>query len=86
MRGAECWSHHRLFRRKTAIQLALKNKSTRDKPMRGLNIGCLCTSRYIMQEKECLSSIHLTGEDTGEEWTAFKESLYTTAAGTLGFV
>ncbi|KAL8561463.1 hypothetical protein ACOMHN_046919 [Nucella lapillus] len=47
---------------KMNIQLALKNKSARDKPLRRLNIAHLCTSRDIMQERiqECLSNIALT--------------------------
>ncbi|KAL8570513.1 hypothetical protein ACOMHN_008870 [Nucella lapillus] len=69
------------------IQFALKNKSARDKPLRRLNIARLCTSIDILQERiqECLSYSDLTGESTGEEWTAFNESLYSAAADTLGF-
>ncbi|KAL8574428.1 hypothetical protein ACOMHN_020411 [Nucella lapillus] len=46
------------------------------------------SSGDILQERtqECLSSIGLNEEDSGEEWTAFKESLYNVGADTLRFV
>ncbi|XP_076442782.1 uncharacterized protein LOC143281455 [Babylonia areolata] len=44
MRGADCWSDHRLTRSKINIHLAPKNKSARDKPPRKLNIAHLCAS------------------------------------------
>ncbi|KAL8622206.1 hypothetical protein ACOMHN_053008 [Nucella lapillus] len=66
------------------IQPALKDKSPREMPPRRLNMARLCASRDIVQERiqECLSSIDRTGEDTGEEWTTFKEPKYYAAADT----
>ena len=88
MRGADCWSDHRLLRSKMNIQLARKNKSARGKPLRKLNITCIPSNREEMQAKieEALEDISITGEDVEDDWRNFKEAVYNSAASTLGHV
>ena len=88
MRGADCWSDHRLVRSKMNIQLAWKKKTTRDKPLRKLNIARLIPNKEALQRslQESLSNIEQEHDGMEEEWRSFQEAVYSAAADTLGFV
>ncbi len=89
MRGAECWSDHRLIRSKMNLQLADKKQPARVKPPRKLNISLLPAASVIFQQKltEALGEDSATANTNAEEeWCTFENSIYTVAADTLGFV
>ena len=87
MRGADCWSDHRLLRSKMNIQLARKKKTARIKPFRKLNIARLTPNMEALQRslQESLSNIEREHGSLEEEWRSFREAVYSAAADTLGF-
>ena len=89
MRGAECWSDHRLIRSKMNLQLAKKKQPARVKPPRKFNVSLLPAASVILQQKltEALGEDSATANANAEgEWCTFINSLNTVAADTLGFV
>ena len=88
MRGADCWSDHHLVRSKINIQLALKKKTARDKPLRKLNIAWLIPNQEALKRslQESLSKIEWEHDGLEEGWRSFQEAVYSAAANTVGFV
>ncbi|XP_078593825.1 uncharacterized protein LOC144871797 [Branchiostoma floridae x Branchiostoma japonicum] len=88
MRGADCWSDHRLIRSKMSINIALKRNTARDKPPQKLNIARLNTHKEALQQslQNSLSNIEQEQGNVEEEWRTFREAVYSAAADTLGFV
>ncbi|XP_069992338.1 craniofacial development protein 2-like [Penaeus vannamei] len=88
MRGAECRSAHRLLRSKMNIQLALKKKTARDKPLRKLNIAQLIPNKEALQQslQESLSNAEQEHDSLEDKWRSFHEAVFSAAADTLGFV
>ena len=88
MRGADCWSDHRLLRSKMNLQLALKKKTARSKPLRKLNITRISPNMETLKQNlhEALSNIEQTHVSLEEEWSSFRKAVYSAAADTLGFV
>ena len=73
MRGADCWSDHRLLRSKMNLQLALKKKTARSKPLRKLNIARISSNMETLKQnlQESLSNIKQTHVSLEEEWSFF---------------
>ena len=88
MRGADCWSDHRLIRSKMNINIALKRNTAREKPPQKLNIARLNTHKEALQQslQNSLSNIEQEQGNVEEEWRTFREAVYSAAADTLGFV
>ena len=74
MRGADCWSDHRLVRSKMNIQLAWKKTTARDKPLRKLNIARLIPNKEALQRslQESLSNIEQEHDGLEEDWRSFQ--------------
>lgn len=51
MRGADCWSDHRILWSKMNIWIAWKKKMARDKPLWKLNISQLISSKEELHQK-----------------------------------
>jgi hypothetical protein len=88
MRGADCWSDHRLLRSKMNLQLTLKKKSAQSKPLRKLKIARISPNMETLKQNlhEALSNIEQTHVSVEEEWSSFRKAVYSAAADTLGFV
>jgi len=88
MRGAECWSDHRLLRTKINIQLAWKKKTARDKPLWKLNITRLIPNKETLQQslQESLSNTEHEHDSLEDKWGSFPEAVYSAATDTLGFM
>ena len=82
MRGADYWSDHRLVRSKMNIQLALKKKTARDKPLRRLIPRKEAPQRSL---QESLSKIEQEHDGLEEGWRSFQEAVFSTED-TVGFV
>ncbi len=56
--------------------------------MRKLNVGCLAQDNSALEEKiqEALHNFNPENGEVEEQWKLFKESIYSAAANTLGFV
>ena len=88
MRGVDCWPDHQLVHSKMHIQLARKSQTVMQKQHGSLNLSRLPTNSGDLQEKvkELLFSIDIIVMDPDDEWRAFMESIYDTAAEILEFV
>ena len=75
-------SDHRLVRTKMNIQLALKKKTARDKPLRRLIPKKEAPQRSL---QESLSKIEQEHDGLEEGWRSFQEAVFS-AADTVGFV
>ena len=77
MRGADCWSDHRLLRSKMNLQLALKKKTARSKPLRKLNIARISSNMETLKQnlQESLSNIKQTHVSLEEEWSFFRKAV-----------
>ena len=87
MRGAECWTDHRLVRAVLALHIALVHRN-RPKTVRATyNVTRLKDPSYqarfqqVLEEKlqDCV-----TTEGSTEKWTSFKETVSKTAKEILG--
>ncbi|XP_076447193.1 uncharacterized protein LOC143284443 [Babylonia areolata] len=87
MRGAVCWSDHRLVRSKMNIRLARKLQPARQKPPRKLNIHRLPITKDVLQQQIQVTLHEIPAStDVEEVWSTFRDAVYTAAADTLGFV
>ncbi|XP_076049547.1 uncharacterized protein LOC143030278 [Oratosquilla oratoria] len=86
MRGADCWTDHRLVRCK--IRLEIRPQQRRAPPTKKLNIASLGDPEVCAQFRcnvaESLMQ-HDQGLDLGTKWTRLHSDLYKCAVDTLGF-
>lgn len=82
MRGAECWTDHRLVRAKLALYILRKRRHTVKVPKR-IDVSQFSSAEKKRSFLEAVNSIAITTEEnpSGE----FSEKLYESAASTLGF-
>jgi exonuclease III len=90
MRGADCWTDHRMIRCKVSLQLQPQHRKTAPKPPRRLNTNCL---RNPAKCKELSDNINNaltnlgppnTDNDINKEWELLRDVVYKTSFDTLG--
>ena len=89
MRGATCWSDHRLIRSKMCIQLAKKKNPARPKPPKKLNVGCIPSRKTELQQviHDSLEANPISEDaDIETAWKTLHDTIYKAAADTTGFV
>ena len=90
MRGAECWSDHRLVRSKMSLHITPKKQIRREKPPRKLNVtGIKETSTQVkLQQKLQEATLPNDTECTDIEaaWRELRDATYSASAEVLGFV
>lgn len=83
MRGAVCWSDHRLVRNKINI----RRQTARQELPKNLNISRLPVAKEELQQRTQESLLKaLAPDDAGTEWSTLRHTVYATAIGTLGLV
>lgn len=87
MRGASCWSDHRLVRSVLCLKLAAprRRQAVRRKK---LNVPKLRLEEYKQQLQQSLNAQlapQTSESDSAEKWSALKETTYKTVSKVLGF-
>ena len=89
MRGADCWTDHRLVRSKLSLQLRPRSRRTAKQPSKRLNVRAL--SKPQMKESlstamdSALLSLPPASNDVLKEWSTLRDTIYSTAAECIGF-
>ena len=82
MRGAECWTDHRLVRAKLSLYILRKTRHNVKVPKR-IDVSQLSSDEKQRSFRQAVNSIVITGEENPSG--VFSEKLYEVAASTLGF-
>ena len=92
MRGADCWSDHRLVRSRVSLSIHRPKRTQRCKPIRRINTGPLqlpsTQDELALQMDKALSEPHPTvdSQDVETAWSDLRDVAHNTAADVLGFV
>ena len=90
MRGAECWTDHRLIRSKLAIHIQPQKRKGRMSEMKKLDVDRLKDPTINLVFKNAIGDAldHLVVDptwDSDHKWEQLRDTVYTTAAETLGY-
>ena len=88
MRGADCWTDHVLLRCKASFQIAGRHRKQPSNVMKKLDVKKLNSPEMQQELSDALSNnlqqLQSDGSDPEAEWSAFKDTVYTTAKEVLG--
>ena len=90
MRGAECWTDHRLVRSKLSMHIQASSRGRGPSTVKKLNRlkDPTVSSNFnkaldvALDQMSCLTK---PGEDANQKWAHLRDTVYATAASTLGY-
>jgi len=94
MRGAECWTDHRLVR--TSLHIRIRPPARKQKPQRRLNVSGLdrradlsslhaAISSNLAQVSDCSPLAFQSSSDATKQWDTLSKAVMDAAVDTLGY-
>ena len=92
MRGAECWTDHRLVRSKLSLRIQAQKRARGESAVRKLDINRLKdpvvsanfnkSMDVALEQMRCLAN---PGDDANQKWVCLRDAVHATAANTLRY-
>jgi len=92
MKGAECWTDHRLIRTKLSLRIQAPRRFGGSSTVKKLDISrlkdpvvCANLTKSMDVALEGMSSLARPDDDANQKWARLRDTVYATAANTLGY-